>query len=96
MANVQTHGREIHVSSYLYADDPEAEQRVLPCDTLAEAIEEHDLALGPLDPLRKQPDDRRGALFCREQHSLPAHEVQYGQPSREALHARLQVAANVR
>jgi FkbM family methyltransferase len=43
LANVQTHGREIHVSSYMYSDDPEAERRMLPCDTLDEAIAEHGL-----------------------------------------------------
>jgi FkbM family methyltransferase len=44
LAHVQTHGREIHVSSYLYGDDPEAEHRVMSCDTLDEVITRHDLA----------------------------------------------------
>lgn len=42
-ANVQVRGREVHVSSYYYADDPTAEQRTFPCDTLAEALDRQGL-----------------------------------------------------
>lgn len=39
VANVQTDGREIHVSSQWYADDPRAERRTFPCDTLTEVLD---------------------------------------------------------
>ncbi|MEO0456624.1 MAG: FkbM family methyltransferase [Cyanobacteria bacterium P01_A01_bin.114] len=38
VSNVQVMGREIHASSYYYADDPIAEKRTIPCDTLADVL----------------------------------------------------------
>lgn len=38
VSNVQVLGREIHASSYYYADDPNAEKRTVPCDTLADVL----------------------------------------------------------
>lgn len=43
LANVQVIGREIHVSSTWYADDPAAEHRTFECDTLTEILEKHRL-----------------------------------------------------
>lgn len=43
VANVQISGREIHVSSTWYADDPTAEQRTFACDTLPELLDKHGL-----------------------------------------------------
>lgn len=43
VANVQVIGREIHVSSIWYADDPAAEQRTFACDTLSEILDRQGL-----------------------------------------------------
>lgn len=43
VANVQVIGREVHVSSIWYADDPAAERRTFACDTLAELLDRHGL-----------------------------------------------------
>lgn len=43
VANVQLSGREIHVSSSWYANDPAAEQRTFACDTLPELLDKHGL-----------------------------------------------------
>ena len=43
VANVQVLGREVHVSSDWYADDPAAEKRSFPCDTLTEVLDKNGL-----------------------------------------------------
>lgn len=99
VANVQVIGREIHVSSTWYADDPAAEQRTFACDTLPELLDRHglhrvdllklDCEGGEYDIIPMTPNecyDRIGSIVY-EWHKTPGWESKL-----EAVERKLRMA----
>ena len=95
VANVQVSGREIHVSSTWYADDPTAEQRTFACDTLLELLDKHGLQRvdllkidcegGEYDIIPTTPNecyDRIGAIVY-EWHKIPGWEAKLAATERQ-------------
>lgn len=87
VANVQIIGREIHVSSAWYADDPATEQRTFACDALPELLDRHGLPSvdllkidcegGEYEIIATTPNecyDRIGSIVY-EWHKIPGWEV---------------------